>query len=280
MVLAVCSRAEASGPPAGPFSDLMAPGLSPPVLGDPCALLGTVARFTGDEHPELILAQRAIDRHWGRSAPLPGEDPDDYLYVDVDGWKSPAFAGLLSAAIPGTGQIYGGSKRGYLFLGIEAAALVTYFANRNRVGDLRDEAFAYAGDPNISSSEWSFEEFEAQAGEAEADRLRDIFLRDPVEFYSLVSSESQYFSGWMGTADAERASRSGFLAIEKERRDAKRRANFGLFAAIANSAISMVDAIRSARLNNFEIREDLNLKLDARTGHNAGATAILTHRFH
>jgi len=57
-----------------------------------------LARLAGASHPELIWAQRTIEREWG-----PSED-SVYVETDVPGWRSEGLALGLSAAVPGLGQ--------------------------------------------------------------------------------------------------------------------------------------------------------------------------------
>jgi hypothetical protein len=260
----------------GPSVPLVSPQ---PALGEPSAFLSLEARLSGTQTPELYLAQRAIDRELDH--PKPAAEPTEYQVVDVEGWKSPALAGGMSALVPGTGQLYTGQKRGYIYLGLEALALYTYFHFDSQAGDLQSEAFSYAGDPNVSTSRWSFDRYEQTASSQDVQEIRQIYERDQVEFYSRISSEAKYFVGWTGTSEDEKVdSVAGYRVIDEDRADAQRTSNLGLFTAIANSVVSAVDAFRQARLNNIELLEDWNLRLKAKTGRDTGLTALVTHRFH
>jgi hypothetical protein len=88
--------------------------------------------------PELMLAQRSITRDFGKTTNDVGPEPE-FSYVDIPGWKNPAPASLMSAVVPGTGQLYAGSKRGYIFLGVEAVAVMAFVKYRNDSHD--KEAF-------------------------------------------------------------------------------------------------------------------------------------------
>lgn len=261
----------------GDFQPLAAPS---PELGRPTAFLLASTRMAGDREPQLILAQRAIERDLHPEKPQP-VDSTEYAYVDVEGWKSPALAAGMSAILPGTGQLYTGSNRGYVFLGVQALALYTYFHFDSKADDNRQEAFAYAGDPSVSTSKWSFDRYEQEAGREEAEQMRQIYAQDPAEFYSRVSTDPQYFAGWAGADESEKVeSVAGYRILDEDRIDAQRASRLGLFAAIANSVVSAVDAFRQARLTNLEIQQDWNLRFKARTGSDAGFTAYITHRFH
>lgn len=230
--------------------------------------------------PELLLAQRAIDRELYPSREAP-EDSSRYQYVEVEGWRSPGLAAGMSAALPGTGQLLTGAKRGYFFLGVQAVAVYTYLHFDSKADEDRDLAFAFAGDPSYSTSRWSFDRYELEVGREEADRMRAIYQKDPAEFYSRVSSDPQYFAGWAGATESDKVENvAGYRLIDEDRIDARRAARFGLFTAIANSVVSAVDAFRQARLNNIEIQEDWNVRFKAKTGRHAGIAAYVTYHFH
>lgn len=53
--------------------------------------------------------------------------------------KSPNEAFLYSLVLPGTGQLYAGAKRGYLYAAAEVGLLATYFILRNAAANTRDE---------------------------------------------------------------------------------------------------------------------------------------------
>jgi hypothetical protein len=261
---AACARvaAEPSSPPgtnertilaaAAPF-DLPIPAR----IADP-ALDRVPALVTGDEHPMLIYAQRTIDRGMG-DTPVAPEMP--YREVDVDGWKSPALATGMSAVLPGTGQLYSGASRGYLYLGVEAIALASLAAFSSKENDTRDDYYAYVGDPNQATSRFSFERLSGTVGPAEVARLKTIYEKDQREFYDTVTLDNSYSSGWANANDRFSAND---LAEETDRY--ARKANTGLYVLIANHIVSAVDALNLARLNNIALKDDLTLKLKLRPG--------------
>jgi hypothetical protein len=250
-------------------------------MGGPSVFLHGMSRISGTGKPELMLAQRSIDRRWGTSSPdSVFEDPSAYTYVEVDGWKSPVAAGGLSFVFPGSGQLYVGEKYGFIMMGIQAVALYSYFHFKNESESLQGEAFAYAGDPNASGSLWSFEKYEAAAGVGAAAELREIYAKDPVEFYSRVSTQAKYFPGWQGSGQEQVDNVVGYRTLDEERQDAAKKSNLGLYTAIANTVVSTVDAVRAANLNNFKIKQNLNLEMKPKLGNDSGLTAVLTHNFH
>jgi hypothetical protein len=225
----------------------------------------------GDEAPELLLAQRAIDRDLGG----PRGDPVEYALVDVPGWKSVGGAAALSLALPGTGQLYAGSKRGYLYLGVEAVALLSYATYQSKRDDKREEYYAYVGDPNSPESRFSFDRVSAGLSPEELARLRTIYEKDQAEFYQAVTLQAEYAAGWQ---DPDERYDAQAIANDADRND--NRSRLGFYTLIANHLVSAVDALNLARFNNFALRDNMTLKLKLRPGTSHGSYAFtVTQKF-
>ena len=253
------------------------PSGAPIQLSPPCRLAGTSVLdlvpvlVTGETKPELELAQRAIQRDLGGSPAA--EAP--YVLVDVPGWKSEGGAAAMSLALPGTGQLYAGSKRGYLFLGVEAVALLSYATFQAKSETRRDEYHAYVGDPNQGESRFSFDRLGNDVSSEELNRLRTIYERNPAEFYQAVTLQAQYAGGWSDPDE-----RFDAQAISEDADTQRSRSRFGLYTAIANHLVSAVDALNLARFNNFALRENMTLKLKLRPSLKHGSYAFtLTQKF-
>jgi len=252
-----------------------APTSDPLVQTPPCRLAGpsldlVPALLTGDSSPELRLAQRAIQRDLGGSA---AEEP--YAVVDIPGWKSEGGAAAMSLAVPGTGQLYVGSKRGYVYLGVEAVALLSYAAFQAKSEDKRDEYHAFVGDPNATDSRFSFDRLAGQISAEEMSRLQTIYDRDKAEFYQAVTLQAQYAPGW-----ADPNERFDAQVISEDADKERKRSNFGLYTLVANHLVSAIDALNLARFNNFALRENMTLKLKLRPSLRHGSYAFtLTQKF-
>ena len=61
-------------------------------------------------------------------APAPDLQTEEGAGEEKDLPPSPVWAGFLSALVPGSGQLIQGDKRGWLYLGIEAAGWFSYLA--------------------------------------------------------------------------------------------------------------------------------------------------------
>jgi hypothetical protein len=208
----------------------------------PLALL----RVEGGTQPELVIAQRAIEREW----PTPG-DPGVRV---VAGERSELGAMALSAAVPGAGQAYAGSLRGLYFAAAEVAGWVGWMVLRNRGDDLRDEARALVGSPEDSASAWSFDRFEG-SGQGDADYLRALYAADLEAFEDAIARDPRYAAGW---ATAEAQAQFSSLRQGSDRRFSQSRIAEG--ALWVNHVVAALDALRAARLHNLPLRSGFELK--------------------
>jgi hypothetical protein len=276
LALAVLATAGLPGRGAAASEPALRAAADPILLSPPGRLSGVslelVPALLADEpSPQLRLAQRAIQRDLGG----PAEPEEPYAVVDMPGWKSPGGAAAMSLALPGTGQLYAGSKRGYLYLGVEAVALLSYATFQAKSDDKRDEYHAFVGDPNQPDSRFSFDRLGNDVSPEELARLRTIYERDQAEFYQAVTLQSQYAGGWSNPDE-----RYDAQAISEDADRNRSRSRFGLYTAIANHLVSAVDALNLARFNNFTLRENMTLKLKLRPGLRHGSYAFtLTQKF-
>jgi hypothetical protein len=235
----------------------------------------------GVDGPELMLAQRSITRDLGKKTDSVGPEPT-YTLVDVEGWKSPGQASLMSLAVPGTGQIYAGStSRGMVFLGIEAVAAFAYVKYNNDSHEKRDQYFNYVGDPNDPSSRFSFARLEGSVSPEELTRLETIYQKDPREFYDMVSTVDTYSAGWGDPnpevgGDGARTTAQDYI---QEVESLGRKSNVGLYTLIANHLASAADALHLSRMNNFALRQNLSLKIKVRPGVHQSYGMTLTQKF-
>ena len=68
---------------------------------------------------------------------------------------------------------------------------------------------------------------EAAAGVDAAAELREIYAKDPVEFYSRVSTQAKYFPGWQGTGQEQVDNVVGYRNLDEERQDTAKKSNLG-----------------------------------------------------
>jgi hypothetical protein len=205
-----------------------------------------LARVEGDAHPELRLAQRAIEREW------PARGDSGVAFIPHG--RSPLAAMIFSAAAPGTGQVYAGNWKGLGYAVAEVMGWVTWSALRHRADGLRDDARSFAGSPNDSSSAWSFDRYE-RSSELDDATLRALYTVDREAFDEAIASDPRYASGW--AAPEDRAQFSD-LRRRSQRRLSQSRATEG--ALWVNHVVSALDALRAVRLRNASLGHGLELK--------------------
>jgi hypothetical protein len=162
-----------------------------------------------------------------------GDEPDplgDIGNPSVVGRKSVARAMLLSAVLPGLGQIYAGGRRGYAVGGAMAALDVLsawqYYDNNRKGDDLKTDYKAFARDHYdrgrfreyvrdtvvVFSGSDVFESctvpgsYDSAECWASIDNVFPLSDRDDAAFYEQIGEENRYVFGWddwnpYGTAD-------------------------------------------------------------------------------
>ncbi len=180
------------------------------------------------------------------------------------GWKSPRTALLLSAAIPGAGQWYVGSKlKAGVFVAVEAAAWTTYALYQSKGSRKEDEFEAFA------DAHWSEREYwEAIAREAGLDPNDLAALREyershyshslheqkDQQYYEMIGKYNQFNAGWDDT-DTHRGRDSRHREVYEDMRAEANRffktATTGATIAMVNHVLSAIDAAwTTVRHNN------------------------------
>ncbi|TMQ72440.1 MAG: hypothetical protein E6K80_02760 [Candidatus Eisenbacteria bacterium] len=196
--------------------------------------------------PGLRLAQRAIEREW----PAPG---DSGLPILPHG-RSVLGAMIFSAAVPGSGQLYAGSRSGLYYAAAEVAGWLGWRTLHHRADDLRGQARALAGSPDDTSSAWSFARYEKASGE-DAATLRQLYAVDRDAFDQEIAADPRYASGW--EADQERAAFSDLRRASDRRLSQSRATEGGLWI---NHVVAALGALRAARVHNQALGHGLELK--------------------
>lgn len=205
-----------------------------------------LAHFTGDDRPELVLAQRAIEREW----PARG----DTGYVWFEDQRSGIAALALSAALPGAGQIYAGERRGFAFAAVEAIGWLGWLLLRRGADDLREDARMLAGSPEDSSSAWSFERWEDTTLE-DAAALRALYAADREAFEAAIAQDRRYAAGW---SSAEAQARFGDLRRRSDRHLVHARTTEGVLWV--NHVLAALDAVRAVKVHNLPLSRGVELK--------------------
>jgi hypothetical protein len=212
--------------------------------------------------PGVTVLQRTISREWG-----PSED-STYVTVNVPGYKSEGWAAVMSGALPGSGQYYVGENSAVWWALAEAAGWTAYAVFTDRSDLKKDQAQGFAGNPDSTSSNWSFQRWSQSTGNATAD-LQRLYAGDPDAFFYLIGHNDTYLSGWAGNSSD---TRSQYRGAYDESQQAKSRAHMAIGVLWLNHLLSAVDALRAARNHNLRLNGGTQLKV--RTSWHDGGPAV------
>jgi len=190
----------------------------------------------------LMLASQG-----GQSTPV--VTYDDLQRESMPGRKSPGKAMLLSALLPGTGQIYTGAKtKSRIFFSAEATAWLAYGGFKIWSKQKEDE---FAG--------WAAEHAGIDPGEKPEDFWQMITYYDSRQEYEIYGRADEpdrpsYPSrvGWDWKWDSD-ASRVHYRQLRNSAKEADRRASFSVGAMLLNRIIAAIDAYRSAKSYNRDL---------------------------
>lgn len=187
------------------------------------------------------------------SSAEPGGDGADAAVRDAAGRPvSPFLAGLMSAVVPGSGQLVQGQRRGLVYLGVEAVIWFSYFALHDAGNQSQTDYQEFA------DAHWSFDRYAGPDGNSPAsgcgtdlgptedfqkEKADLVDLRDNNTdgYYEEIGINSVYACGW----DAQ-TNRSDFLGMRGHANDLFGAANTVASVAILNHLVSAIDAARSA----------------------------------
>ena len=242
------------------------PGPAASPVPPPGAWALAYRHLEGEVRPELMLAQRVIDREWGPS--------DDSIYVELElpGWKSEPLAALLSAGLPGAGQRYVGERRAWLFAAVEAAGWGGWWWYRHDARRLREQAAGLAGPPDDPASGWSFERW-SSATQDDPAAIAALYAADREAFFNSIASDPRYLAGW---ETPEARMEFGSLRIRSDVRLSRARTYAtGLWL---NHLVAALDALRAARFHNLPLSHDLGLRIDGRRRRGGAGVAVALER--
>jgi len=173
--------------------------------------------------------------------------------------RKPGLAFLLSALLPGSGQLYNGDRRGYIYLGAEAGCWFARLSYSHAGKEEEDASTAYAG------RHWATDRYRGAAGDpgctwsAAADSaLADMYENSRTRYYDTIGQVDDYRCGWddfastydPAQADAKSPNRAHYVDMRQKSSDLKGNAKTVLGLMIINRLISSVDAYRTARNRN------------------------------
>jgi hypothetical protein len=158
---------------------------------------------------------------------------------------SPALAGLLSALVPGSGQLAQGQRRGWFYLGAEVVSVFSAVALRS-AGDQAEEDYQQYADAH-----WAWQRYETATScgdglgpvnfELERDQLLDVYENARDQYYEDIGRLNVYACGLdvldhRGEYEGMRSDANGLFSA----------ARYAVTAMFLNHVVSAVDAAKSA----------------------------------
>ncbi len=198
---------------------------------------------------------------------LDGALPEsDSAYLPTSETLSPGRAFLYSAVVPGTGQLYGGSTRGYVYLAGEALLAVGYVLSRNDAKDIEQQYIkeirtGVTFDGEGSFDAWNQEDFEhatdydnwlntyTDNNGQPLDRVGKFYWKDIADFRAQDPRDPA--QGDIPDSPSRRASKE----LRTDSNSAFKRTRGILGAMIFNHLVSAIDARISARSHNNSMAE-------------------------
>ncbi len=212
---------------------------------------------------------------------------------DID-YKSPGKGFLYSLSIPGTGQLYTGSRtKAFMFMGIEALAWTGYYLYHKKGVDQEDDNKLYASqywDPERYHN-YLVEVHGITDDEQESEILEGTFTHHlpdtkTQQYYEMIGKYEQFNYGWIDTdyrtGDSTSSYREKYLVDRDKANTHFDRAKLGAIVSIANHLLSAFDAALSARRYNRQQDSFSEYSLKARLAKYEGEQIpklVFTYKF-
>jgi len=172
--------------------------------------------------------------------------------------KSTGAAFIMNLAVPGSGHLYAGYKRGWVYLGLEALAWASYLYYKD-LGNQRETEFENYGDTH-----WTYDKWYAGCPPCEnspEDSLLQYFEQNnEQQYYEDIGKISTYFPGW----DSEE-NRNFYRGIRAHYNNYEDNAHLAVTGAFVNRIVSSVDVLVSMRHRGASLGPNTRLKLNVHT---------------
>lgn len=226
-------------------------------------LIGTI-----DSETSLLLAQKAIEE------PTPTVKKEEPSQTE----KSQGKAFIFSALAPGSGELYVGAKRGYIFLGVEAIALTSsYFLHKS--GKQKEDEYL-----DFADNHWSFGRLPAVGDttcngspytKERDDMIRYFYEHNKQHFYEDIGKQPFYQCAWDSPENL-----GAYLDMRDKSNWFLKNSDYAIMAALVNHVISAIDALRLARNYNANLGHGMKLNLKLKTSpHSSGIILVASRKF-
>ncbi len=195
---------------------------------------------------------------------------------DPAGKVPPGLAFLMSAVLPGSGQLAEGRRRAFLYLAVEAVAWISHFSFEDAGNKKEGEYEAYA------RAHWDLEQWRSLAygdvdsclnampsgvNPADAEETLVGFLEEGnyQHYYEDIGKLEAYRGGW-DDYSCERPeemspNRTDYRSMRADSNDYLEKARFAKTVAFLNRIVSSVDAYRTARGARISLTSSTSLEI-------------------
>jgi hypothetical protein len=195
-------------------------------------------------------------------------------------YKSPGKAFIFSAVAPGSGQLYVGAKRGYVYLGIEAVAWTTsYFFHKSGVqkeDEYMDFADRHWTEPAVGDSIGVSPDGNTTYYYEQDYHDRIVYFRehDKGHYYEDIGKYAYYQVGW------DPGTLSQYLDMRDDSNRLLKNSSYAIMGAVVNHVVSAIDALRMARNHNVSLGHGVRLNLKLKGGsHSEGVMLVASRKF-
>jgi hypothetical protein len=162
--------------------------------------------------------------------------------------RSARLAGLMSAAVPGAGEIYGGSWiKAAAFMALEAAAWTGYAHYTDKGNEMRKEFRAYA------DVHWSRERWNSRYVPGQDPATHELPVYNTQQYYEMIGKYNQFMKGWDDWMDGEPAltpNRYHYESMRHKHNAQLINASRCGMAALGNHLLSAMDAAWTVHRKN------------------------------
>jgi hypothetical protein len=173
--------------------------------------------------------------------------------VSVTGRKKPLAGVLLSAAVPGAGEIYSGSWiKGAIFLGIETGLWIGYIKFQGEGKDWEDIFHDYA------DTHWSEEKWGGEEG------THTLPSTKTQQYYEMIGKYNQFMEGWDDWVQGGpnlTPHRNYYETLRDNSNQELIKASYCAMVVLANHVISAFDASWTVKRYNRKIESKARMGL-------------------
>jgi hypothetical protein len=215
-------------------------------------------------------AERILDKDGPAARSLTGRTDT----VDPAAEIPPGLAFLMSAAVPGAGQLAEGRNRAFVYLGLEVLAWVSHFAYLDAGNKKEGEYEAYA------RRHWDIDDWEGRAladsclsavpAGVDFEKMKETLIDhleagDLQHYYEDIGKLEAYRAGWddfvCENPDELSPNRRTYRSMRADSNDYLEKARFAKTMAFLNRIVSAVDAFRTAKGAKVSLSQSTTLEL-------------------